>query len=176
MASILAILLASAIAASTESIVRRLRNNVKDGLCLWRIAAVRGQSSIAAIRARKCIIEFLHDGARMIDRVFVLAIGIAPMRVNGARHDRSPVHIAKDPPVFRPVVCQCDAHARNVITLHLVMGNSNRCAAALLTTCRWSGPSRQRFYTRCEERHGRHTRGCQIRRAIRRFGQPLPGR
>jgi hypothetical protein len=36
---------------------------------------VRGQSSIAAIRARKCIVEFLHDGARMIDRVFVLTIG-----------------------------------------------------------------------------------------------------
>jgi hypothetical protein len=94
MASILAILLASAIAASTESIVRRLRNNVQDGLCLWRIAAVRGQSSIAAIGARECIVEFLHDGARMIDRVFVLAIGTAPMRVNGARHVRSPAYVA----------------------------------------------------------------------------------
>ncbi len=94
MASILAILLAIAIAAWTESIVRRLRNNVKDGLCLWRIAAVRGQSSIAAIRARKCIVEFLHDGARMIDRVSYSPLVLRLMQANGARQVRTPAYVA----------------------------------------------------------------------------------
>ena len=60
--AILAIFLASAIAASTESVVRRLWNNAKDGLCLCDIAAVRRQSGITAVRALKCIVEFLHDG------------------------------------------------------------------------------------------------------------------
>jgi hypothetical protein len=63
-AYVLAILLASAIAASTESIVRHLRNNAKGGLRVCYIAAVRWQSSVTAVRTRKCIVEFLHDGLR----------------------------------------------------------------------------------------------------------------
>jgi hypothetical protein len=61
---ILAILLASAITASTESVIRQLWNNAKDGLCLCDIAAVRRQSGITAVRAVKCIVEFLHASLR----------------------------------------------------------------------------------------------------------------
>jgi hypothetical protein len=60
--AILAILLASAIAASTESVVRRLWNNAKDCLWLCDIAAVRRQSGVTAVRAFKCIVEFVHHG------------------------------------------------------------------------------------------------------------------
>ena len=60
--SILAIGLANAIAASTKSVVRRLWNNTKDCLWLCDIAAVRRQSGISAVRAFKCIVEFVHHG------------------------------------------------------------------------------------------------------------------
>jgi hypothetical protein len=60
--AILAILLACAIAASTESVVRREGNNAKDCLCLCDIEC--RQSGITAVRALKRIVEFLHDGLR----------------------------------------------------------------------------------------------------------------
>jgi hypothetical protein len=48
------------VAASTESVVRRLWNNAKDCLWLFDIAAVRRQSGVAAVSAFKCIVEFVH--------------------------------------------------------------------------------------------------------------------
>src|SRR5262252_5303921 len=98
--AILAILLASAIAASTKSIVRRLQNNAKGGPCLCYIAAVRRQSSVTAVRARKCIVEFLHDGA--------------------PRHVQvRPTH-CQSPPSVRGVSAPC--MQLNVITLHPAAG------------------------------------------------------
>jgi hypothetical protein len=128
MACVLALLLSSAIAASTESIVRRLRNNAKDGLCLCHIAAVRRQSSVTAVRTRKCVVEFFHDGTPIIDRVFVLAFGTAPTQVNGARHVRSPAYIAKGSPSAPGLLSFVRQPLRNVITLHPVSGKGNRRA------------------------------------------------
>jgi hypothetical protein len=37
---------------------------VKDGLYLYDVAIVRGQSRVTAVRARKRIVEFVYDGLR----------------------------------------------------------------------------------------------------------------
>lgn len=115
MAYVLAFLLASVIASSTESIVRPLGNNAKGGLFLCHVAAVRRQSSVAAVRTRQCIVEFLHDGTPIIDRVVELAIGTAPMQANGARHVRSRACIAKGPLGVRGCCRLCASPAPNAM-------------------------------------------------------------
>jgi hypothetical protein len=50
--------------SALDSISGVLGNDAKDSLCLCYIAALRGQSRITAVRARKRIVEFLHDDLR----------------------------------------------------------------------------------------------------------------